>query len=62
MKKRDFLRTMTYSALSTPLAWLSLPASARDLLNSSPEVTASDDTFWQEIRGAYRLKPDYINL
>jgi selenocysteine lyase/cysteine desulfurase len=62
MKKRDFLRTMTYSALSTPLAWLSLPASAQQLLNSSPEVTANDDRFWQEIRGAYRLKPDYINL
>ena len=53
---------MTYSALSTPLAWLSLPAGAQQLLKSSPEVTAGDDAFWQEIRGAYRLKPDYINL
>ena len=62
MKKRDFLRNLTYTALSTPLAWMQLPAQARELLNSSPETTAADDDFWQQIRGNYRLKPDYINL
>jgi selenocysteine lyase/cysteine desulfurase len=62
MKKREFLRSMSYAALSAPLAWLQLPASAQVLLNSSPYTTAGDDAFWQQIRGSYRLKPDYINL
>jgi selenocysteine lyase/cysteine desulfurase len=62
MKKREFLRSMSYAALSAPLAWLQLPASAQVLLNSSPDTTAGDDAFWQQIRGSYRLKPDYINL
>lgn len=62
MKKRAFLRSMSYAAITAPLAWLQLPASAQALLNSSPDTTADDDTFWQQIRGSYRLKPDYINL
>ncbi len=62
MDKRTFLKSLGVMSLAAvPQVqglenWLSeyqhLPASA----------TASDETFWERVRGGYKLKPDYINL
>ena len=58
MNKRDFVRTAGAATLGL-LASDRLLAQARAV----PAATlARDDDFWTALRGAYRLKPDYINL
>jgi selenocysteine lyase/cysteine desulfurase len=62
MNKRAFLKSLALVGLG------SLPdAKALDVLIAKasaipPDVLAGDEDFWMNIRGGYRLKPDYINL
>jgi selenocysteine lyase/cysteine desulfurase len=58
MNKRDFLRTMggaSVGLLFGDKLWA-------QYANVVPAELARDDDFWLQLRGAYRLKPDYINL
>jgi selenocysteine lyase/cysteine desulfurase len=58
MNKRDFLRIAGGSSLAIVFGdklwaeYAAMPASR----------IASEEDFWQTLRGQYRLKPDYINL
>jgi selenocysteine lyase/cysteine desulfurase len=54
MNKRTFLKACTLLGASAP--WFSY---AKTQTTTS---LASDEDFWEGIRGGYRLKPDYINL
>jgi len=54
MNKRTFLKACTLLGFSAP--WFSY---AKTQTSTS---LASDEDFWEGIRGGYRLKPDFINL
>jgi selenocysteine lyase/cysteine desulfurase len=54
MNKRTFLKACTLLGVSAP--WFSYAKT------QNPNVLASDEDFWEGIRGGYRLKPDFINL
>ena len=54
MNKRTFLKACTLLGVSAP--WFSY---AKTQTSTS---LASDEDFWEGIRGGYRLKPDFINL
>jgi selenocysteine lyase/cysteine desulfurase len=62
MDKRSFLKTISLS----PLAFLPFSSSLEKALKHAEGKSAldlaSDEDFWEKIRGDYRLKPDYINL
>ncbi|MEY3646938.1 MAG: hypothetical protein RL127_1646, partial [Bacteroidota bacterium] len=51
MNKRQFLKSTI---------GLSLAPSLAELLRQP--ATAEDEEFWAQVRKAYRIKPDYINL
>ena len=61
MKKRDFLKNL----LLAPAAFPTM-AALKDFVDGhnylSDDELAKDEIFWSQIRGGYRLKPDYINL
>ncbi len=58
MQKREFLRTLAGGALGL----LITPEMADHMARVSPRALASDEPFWDAIRGSYRLPTDYINL
>lgn len=61
-KRRQFLQQMTAFGLGTPFLFQKLDKILAAAENRSPEDLAQDESFWAQIRGGYRLKPDYINL
>lgn len=62
MDKRTFLKHSGFGLLSS-IALNGYVQSRFNNLNLYPPNTiASDEKFWDEVRGGYRLKPDYINL
>jgi selenocysteine lyase/cysteine desulfurase len=62
MDKRTFLKNAGLVGLAAPLnlAYLHSAVAAVDGVDS--RRVASDEEFWQAVRGDYSLKPDYINL
>ena len=58
MNKRSFVQTLGGASLGLLFGADRLAAYAR----LSPDTLALDETFWDTIRGKYRLKPEYINL
>ena len=62
MNKRQFIKTLGLTALSTPVFSKSFLATLKDAENISPEILAEDETFWKQIRAEYKLNPAYINL
>lgn len=58
MDKREFLKTAGRGALGASFIWPTMTATA------SPQRSSfeSGADYWEQIRGHYRLKPDYINL
>ena len=58
MNKRSFVQTLGGASLGLLFGADRLAAYAR----LSPDTLAQDETFWDTIRGKYRLKPEYINL
>ena len=62
MKKRQFLKTFAITGITAPAWSKSLDLANDSVYGKTPENIASDETFWREIRKAYKLKPDYINL
>ena len=61
--KRDFLKTMGGLGAAFSLNSLTVFDSAFSKIDHlSPLKVAENNDFWEEIRKAYRLKPDYINL
>lgn len=62
MNKRQFLKTIGLSALSTPVFSKTFLTTLKDAENVSPEILAEDEKFWKQIRAEYKLNPAYINL
>jgi selenocysteine lyase/cysteine desulfurase len=62
MNKRQFLKTIGLSALSTPVFSKSFHNTITKKENVSAEELAQDETFWKKIRADYKLNPAFINL
>ena len=62
MDKREFLKSSTVLGLGSLLTFPSIEKLIQSVEHKSPVELASDEDFWIQIRKAYKLKPDYINL
>ncbi|MCP9767186.1 aminotransferase class V-fold PLP-dependent enzyme [Lacihabitans sp. LS3-19] len=62
MDKRQFLKTIGFTALSAPVFSKTFEKTINRAENVSPEVLAQDEAFWKQIRADYKLNPAYINL
>lgn len=62
MDKREFLKNSSILGLGSLLTFPALEKLVRSVEHKSSLELASDDQFWLEIRKAYKLKPEYINL
>jgi selenocysteine lyase/cysteine desulfurase len=62
MNKRTFLKSTAALGLGSLAPLQALSQWMKPYENISPEALAEDESFWDGIRKAYRLKPDYINL
>ncbi len=61
--KRAFLKNIAgVGAVFTLLPFETLEKSFSRIAHLTPEELAQKEDFWSNIRKAYRLKPDYINL
>ena len=62
MNKRTFLKNTATLGLAGFLPLDAIGNWVNQYAHVSPSHIAEDETFWEEIRQGYRLKPDYINL
>lgn len=62
MDKRSFLKSTTLAGLSSIISLSAMGRMADNLTALTADQTASNDDFWAAVRGAYKLKEDYINL
>lgn len=62
MEKRTFLKKTLLAFAGSMAASTGLEKALHYADTQSPNKLASDEDFWSQIRGMYRLKPDYINL
>jgi len=62
MDKRTFLKSLPLLGLAGVSSLETLAKITTKFSHLSPAEVAKDEDFWAEIRAAYKLKPDYINL
>jgi len=62
MTKRTFLKNSTLFGLGSIASFSSIGKMVDAVAHLPTEAVAKDDDLWTSIRGAYKLKPDYINL
>jgi selenocysteine lyase/cysteine desulfurase len=62
MDKRTFLKSLGLLTLSSTSGYASVNKLFDSVSHVAAETLAEDETFWNEVRKGYRLKPDYINL
>lgn len=62
MKKRSFLKGLALAGLSAPLSVSAMDRWIEKVSKLTAGEVATDEDFWAGIKGAYHLKPDYINL
>ena len=62
MDKRTFLKHFAIGGLTMPLVFPKLEKIIHSVGNRPAEDIAKDEDFWLQVRGGYRLKPDYIHL
>ena len=62
MNKRQFIKILGASALSTPVFSRSLKNILNEKENIGAEELATDEAFWKKIRADYKLNPAFINL
>ncbi len=62
MNKRQFIKTLAASSFATPVFSKNLEQTLLKYTQQTPNQIAQNEDFWAEIRRAYRIKPDYINL
>ncbi|PZX54921.1 aminotransferase class V-fold PLP-dependent enzyme [Algoriphagus chordae] len=58
MKKRKFLKSLAFLGIGSGSIFSTKTASAKTI----SEIDPNAPDFWEQIRAAYKLKPDYINL
>lgn len=62
MHKRTFIKRLTLAGLALPQMGYAM-TNALDVNKNIPAtILAKDESFWNSIRGLYKIKPDYINL
>lgn len=62
MDKREFLKSSSLLGIGSLLTFPSIGKLIESVKHIPTEVLASDEDFWLQIRKAYKLKSDYINL
>jgi selenocysteine lyase/cysteine desulfurase len=62
MNKRSFVKSLALLPLGGPITLKAMDETMRRFSNTPADELAADEEFWAEIRGDYKLKPDYINL
>lgn len=62
MDKREFLKSSSLLGIGSLLTFPSLEKLIQSVEHKTSFEIASDEDFWMQIRKAYKLKPDYINL
>lgn len=62
MNKRQFLKTLGLSAISSPIFSDSFENQIQAKKGIKPNVLAQNETFWSQIRQDYSLNPSFINL
>jgi selenocysteine lyase/cysteine desulfurase len=62
MHKRQFIKNVLLAGIGTPIGIVGFAKTFADKKKVSSINLASDNSFWDEIRNQYILKPDYINL
>lgn len=62
MDKREFLKSSSLLGLGSLFTFPAIEKLIQSVEHKSAFELASDDDFWMQIRSAYKLKPDYINL
>ncbi len=62
MNKRTFLKNATALGIGSLMAFRSIGKMVDAVAHLPAEAVAEDDDFWRQLRGGYKLKPDYINL
>ena len=62
MTKRTFLKNTSLLGIGSLVSFSSIGKIVEAVAHLPAEAVAKDDAFWAQVRGGYRLKPDYINL
>src|SRR5580700_5735132 len=62
MDKRTFLKSIALTGLTAPASLAAMAERVARINHRHPADLATDEEFWADIRGGYRLKPDYVNL
>jgi selenocysteine lyase/cysteine desulfurase len=62
MDKREFLKSSSLLGIGSLLTFPSLEKLLQTVEHKNASELASDDDFWMQIRSAYKLKPEYVNL
>ncbi|WP_194775801.1 aminotransferase class V-fold PLP-dependent enzyme [Pararhodonellum marinum] len=63
MNKRSFLKQLSFFGLGgMAYPGLGLDELLKSKVQTLPQDLAVDEEFWMQVRRAYKLKPDYINL
>ncbi len=62
MNKRLFIKGLAMAGISAPFSAGAMNKWLEKIGDKSSFELASDENFWNGIRGGYKLKPDYINL
>lgn len=62
MQKREFIKTLALTGISLPLFGASSDEIFYKFNNLSASQMANDEDFWNNLRGGFKLKTEYINL
>lgn len=62
MDKRAFLKNAGLMGLALPFNFTQVSAAVASASHLGAAQVASDEEFWEKVRGDYDIKPDYINL
>jgi selenocysteine lyase/cysteine desulfurase len=63
MDKRTFIKHLSAAGLSSAIPFMEVFAKKMDeVAHLAPELLATDEEFWSNIREGYELNPAYINL
>ena len=62
MDKRSFLKSIGMMSLAAPLTFVQLEKAVASVKGVDLATVASDEDFWLQVRGDYKLKPEFINL
>jgi selenocysteine lyase/cysteine desulfurase len=62
MKKRSFIKGLAMLPFGAPLSLGAMDRLMDNIRHVPPGELAGNEDFWEQVRGGYKLKPDYINL